>query len=61
MRLQWTYVEPPEGWFIFGTHVDTPGPLEFSEELDEGGLPRWERPVASGDESVSPCDHQDAQ
>lgn len=37
------YVPPPEGWFDFGTHVDIPGPLEFSSEVDESGVPRWER------------------
>lgn len=35
---------PPPGWFTFGTHSDTDGPdLEFSSELDETGLPLWER------------------
>ena len=36
--------EPPSGWLAFGTHIDYPGvKLEFSEELDEDGLPLWER------------------
>jgi hypothetical protein len=39
-----TYQEPPEGWFTFGTHVDDPRPLEFSEEVGEDLLPLWERP-----------------
>jgi hypothetical protein len=39
-----TFKPPPEGWFAFGTHVDTPGPLEFSDETDEAGMPLWERP-----------------
>lgn len=34
----------PIGWFQFGTHVDSPGHLLFSDEYDEGGLPRWEKP-----------------
>lgn len=36
-----------EGWAPLGTHVDCTLPadrrLEFSEELDETGLPEWER------------------
>lgn len=40
-------MNPPEGWFVFGTHVGPDDPLvEFSEELDpEDGLPMWERPM----------------
>ena len=39
----WT--PPPAGWFTFGTHVDVPIELEFSDELyPDDGLPRWERP-----------------
>lgn len=40
------WVEPPEGWFTFGTHVDQPVKLEFSEDTSEDGLPLWERPIA---------------
>lgn len=36
---------PPIGWFSFGTHVDQPVQLEFSEETGEDGLPLWERPA----------------
>lgn len=40
-----TYVEPPPGWYTFGTHVDSPGTdLDFSAELGEDLLPLWERP-----------------
>lgn len=40
------YVPPPEGWFDFGTHVLSPDVrLEFSEEVGEDGIPRWERPL----------------
>lgn len=39
------YIPPPPGWFSFGTHIDEPGPLEFSAETDEGGMPLWERPA----------------
>lgn len=40
-------IDPPEGWFQFGTHLDDPRPLEFSETLSPGDLlPMWERPVA---------------
>lgn len=43
---------PPAGWFAFGTHVDTPGPLEFyGEEFTEDGLPMWERPVVTPTEA----------
>jgi hypothetical protein len=41
-------VNPPEGWFVFGTHAafDVPvGMLEFSTEKDEDGDPLWERPA----------------
>lgn len=35
----------PEGWFTFGHHADQPTVvLEFSSEVDEDGLPLWERP-----------------
>ncbi len=37
--------EPPPGWFRFGHHIDIPGPLEFSTEQDDGGMPLWERPA----------------
>ena len=37
---------PPDGWFYMGSHVGAPWlNLEFSEEMDETGLPLWERPV----------------
>lgn len=41
--------EPPEGWFVFGTHVaDDPVPaLEFSDEVGRDDLPLWERPLKS--------------
>lgn len=43
-RQQW--IEPPDGWFSFGSHVGCPWiPLEFSEETDEGGNPLFERPT----------------
>ena len=38
------YVPPPDGWFTFGTLVDFDGPVEFSTETDEAGMPLWERP-----------------
>lgn len=38
-------VIPPAGWFHFGTHVDEPVRLEFSEETDEALMPLWERPI----------------
>lgn len=37
--------QPPQGWYTFGTHVDIPVSLEFSEEKDEAGMPLWERPT----------------
>lgn len=37
---------PPDGWFYMGSHVGATWlNLEFSEEMDETGLPLWERPV----------------
>lgn len=41
--LQRELTTPPEGWFVFGTHIDIPGPLEFWG--NEAGLPIWERPI----------------
>lgn len=38
------HLTPPPGWFVFGTHIDSPGPLEFWGE-DGGGMPIWERPA----------------
>lgn len=36
----------PDGWFAFGSFTDYGWlPLEFSADLDEGGLPLWERPL----------------
>lgn len=40
----------PSGWYVFGTHAgwdsdDIPD-LEFHPDLDEAGMPRWERPRA---------------
>ncbi|MAL07970.1 MAG: hypothetical protein CMH36_14260 [Microbacterium sp.] len=37
----------PEGWFPLGYHAGTVEPLQFSAEVDGGGLPLWERPVPS--------------
>lgn len=54
--------EPPEGWFVFGTHVDHDGPIESSDETDEAGMPKWERPVqiVVADDSVEPTGEWDA-
>lgn len=43
---RWAAIEPPEGWYVFGTHTN--GGLdglvmEFSVESGEDGLPLWER------------------
>lgn len=38
------WIDPPEGWLIFGSLSDYPGELEFSAERDEDGFPLWERP-----------------
>lgn len=45
-----TYREPPEGWYAFGTHVDDPRKVVFSDDLDEGGMPLWEQPVCLPDD-----------
>mgnify|MGYP001079237585 CR=1 FL=1 len=34
---------PPRGWHPFGTHAGVPGLMEFSEALDDAGMPMWER------------------
>lgn len=37
--------EPPQGWFLFGHHVEQAGVrLEFSFERDDALMPLWERP-----------------
>jgi hypothetical protein len=39
---------PPDGWFQFGSHAGEEFgwlDLEFSTEVSDDGLPRWERPV----------------
>lgn len=53
---------PPDGWFEFGSHVEFDGPMEFSTEVGEDGLPRWERHVetrgndGSGSTNTGDCD-----
>jgi hypothetical protein len=43
-------VDPPEGWFHVGTHAnDITINVDFSDALDEDGLPLWERPTERGD------------
>lgn len=37
-------LDPPEGWFAFGTHLDER--VELSKELGHDLLPLWERPIA---------------
>lgn len=53
-RCQWPHLlrtrlgglNPPIGWYHFGTHAGWEGlALEFSEEKDEALMPLWERPV----------------
>jgi hypothetical protein len=36
---------PPPGWSIFGTLDQQEGPLEFSADTDDGGMPMWQRPL----------------
>lgn len=37
---------PPDGWFMFGSHIDCPWmDLEFSDVVEDDGLPKWERPL----------------
>lgn len=38
-------LEPPEGWYPFGYHIDIQVSLEFSTEVDDAGMPLWERPM----------------
>lgn len=36
---------PPDGWFYFGSHAPYPWlSVEFSSEVDDTGMPLWERP-----------------
>lgn len=48
------WVEPPDGWFVFGSHVDFGGQMEFSGETTEDGLPKWERPLPLVHRAVQP-------
>lgn len=47
METELWFAKPPAGWFTFGEHAALEGTfnLEFSEELDSGGFPFWERPA----------------
>lgn len=40
-----------QGWVSFGTHVDEHPSIEFSE-LDEGGLPKWERVITTNTDPI---------
>lgn len=40
-----TWVDPPEGWHHFGTHVTGNAAMEFSVAQDDDGLPLYERPI----------------
>ena len=40
---------PPDGWSVFGTHVDYSGEIEFTKELDFDGYPLGERPFLTRD------------
>lgn len=42
---EWSSIDPPPGWFTFGTHVEHDGPLEFSEAVGDDLMPLWERPA----------------
>jgi hypothetical protein len=41
--VEWAVEVKQQGWAPLGTHVDCSHQLEFGEEVDEGGLPKWER------------------
>lgn len=47
MHLRKELHQPPEGWFVFGSHVDQIVQLDFWGQ-DEDGLPLWERPITRG-------------
>lgn len=49
-----TFREPPPGWSTFGSHVDSPFELIFSEETGDDGLPLWEQPVLFYDKQGKP-------
>lgn len=52
-RVKRIELTPPPGWFMFGTHVDDPTPLEFyGSEFTESGMPMWERPAQAESEWV---------
>lgn len=54
------FVPPPAGWAVFGTNLDHQGHIEFSSQLDDAGMPLWERPIYTPDAQtaapeVAPC------
>lgn len=53
-REETDFLNPPDGWFAYGSHVGFDGPLEFSEEVDPNDhLPLWERhPDMKNEQSV---------
>lgn len=51
-----TYQEPPPGWSSFGSHVDSPFKVIFSEETGEDGLPLWEQAVLFYDRQGEPLE-----
>lgn len=57
-------LQAPGGWFYFGSHLDFDGPLQFSIELSEDGLPKWERPLpltANADTTVPAAPHHSTE
>lgn len=55
-----TYREPPPGWSTFGTHVDSPFVMIFSEETGPDGLPLWEQPALFYDKDGEPLTIEEA-
>lgn len=47
---------PPAGWFPFGSHAGTSVPVEFSAELDDAGMPLWEKPTACPSDDARPAE-----
>lgn len=55
-------MDPPPGWFVFGTHAGLGTELEFHGR-DAVGMPVWERPKLTEDakesaEILYPSDHE---
>lgn len=59
LAMKQQLVQPPAGWSVFGTHIDSPDvALEFWG--NDGGMPIWERPAPPVDAAYVVTAHVNA-